>query len=202
MDRMSSTNSTRRELKFFAFGVAAGAIAVAIAAASPSTMRSPALGSGRVMPEAAPPRRLTASGRFHPAGLVSRPDKQAAIERAVPLRRPLAADSRWRGLWRKVRMRVTAYCPCEKCCGKFADGVTASGKPVTANGGCFVAAPPEFPLASLVRVPGYAGGRAVEVLDRGGAIKDNRLDVYFATHAQALRWGVRWLDVQVKGAEQ
>jgi hypothetical protein len=31
--------------------------------------------------------------------------------------------------WQTVRMRVTAYCPCEKCCGEYADGITACGRP-------------------------------------------------------------------------
>ena len=28
---------------------------------------------------------------------------------------------------RTVRMLVTAYCPCKKCCGMFSDNMTASG---------------------------------------------------------------------------
>ena len=43
--------------------------------------------------------------------------------------------------WQIVRMRVTGYCACSKCCGKWSDGITASGRPVTANRGRFVAAP-------------------------------------------------------------
>src|SRR4051794_33111968 len=34
-----------------------------------------------------------------------------------------------------MRMEVTAYCPCVKCCGPKAQGVTASGKLITHNGG-------------------------------------------------------------------
>jgi len=96
-------------------------------------------------------------------------------------------------------MRVTAYCPCVKCCGRWADGITASGKPVTANGGRFVAADRSLPFGTLVRVPGYADGEPVPVLDRGGAIRNDRLDVFFPSHDEALEWGVRWLDVQIGG---
>ncbi|MHC4720522.1 MAG: 3D domain-containing protein, partial [Planctomycetota bacterium] len=39
--------------------------------------------------------------------------------------------------------------------------------------------------------------RPVKVLDRGGAIKGNRLDVFFHSHQQALNWGVRYIDVKV-----
>lgn len=92
------------------------------------------------------------------------------------------------------RMRVTAYCPCEKCCGKFSDGITASGKAVTYNGGKFVAAPPSFPFGTVMDIPGY--GR-VEVMDRGGKIKGDRLDVFFPTHQEALNWGVQHLEVQI-----
>ena len=43
-------------------------------------------------------------------------------------------------------------------------------------------------------VPGYG---IVEVWDRGGAIKDGRLDVFFPTHREALEWGVKWLEVKM-----
>src|SRR4051812_7882571 len=33
------------------------------------------------------------------------------------------------------RMEVTAYCPCSICCGDAAQGITASGKLVSHNGG-------------------------------------------------------------------
>lgn len=92
---------------------------------------------------------------------------------------------------RVVRYRVTAYCPCAKCCGQHADGITASGKPAT---GLLVAADRSIPFGTMVQIPGYG---TAPVLDRGGAIKGARLDVLFATHAEALQWGVQWLDVTI-----
>jgi 3D (Asp-Asp-Asp) domain-containing protein len=86
-----------------------------------------------------------------------------------------------------VTYRVSAYCPCSRCCGKWADGITASGKPAV---GLCIAAPPEIPFGSLVTVPGYG---TAPVLDRGGAIRGLRMDVLFPTHEAALAWGVRYL---------
>jgi 3D (Asp-Asp-Asp) domain-containing protein len=80
---------------------------------------------------------------------------------------------------------VTAFCPCSRCCGKWADGVTASGH-VIQPGDKFCAADPSIPFGTMLDIPGYG---IVPVLDRGGAIKGNKLDVYFDTHARALRWG-------------
>lgn len=97
-----------------------------------------------------------------------------------------------------VTWRVTAYCPCEVCCGKWADGITASGH-VIKPGDKFVAAPPEIPFGTMLTIPGY--GR-VPVLDRGGSIKGRRLDVFFddcngvSGHQRALNWGVRQLEVK------
>jgi 3D (Asp-Asp-Asp) domain-containing protein len=88
-------------------------------------------------------------------------------------------------------MEVTAYCPCKKCCGPEAAGITASGRLVSHNGGQFVAADARVPFHTRLIIPGYAGGQAVPVLDRGGAIKGTHLDVFFPTHEQALQWGRR-----------
>lgn len=99
---------------------------------------------------------------------------------------------------RKMRMLVTAYCPCRKCCGRFADGKTASGKSVYTNGSMFVAADTKVvPMGMMLSVPGYHAGLPVPVLDRGRVIKGNRLDVFFMSHQRAARWGARWLDVTV-----
>jgi 3D (Asp-Asp-Asp) domain-containing protein len=46
-------------------------------------------------------------------------------------------------------------------------------------------------------ISGYNDGQPVKVLDRGGAIRGDRLDVFFASHQEALEWGVRYLDVKV-----
>ena len=95
-------------------------------------------------------------------------------------------------------MVVTAYCPCEKCCGKHARGVTASGKPVTYNGGRFVAADTgRLPFGSMIAIPNYHGGEVVEVIDRGGAIKGDKIDVFFPSHEAARQWGRQRLPVQI-----
>ena len=110
-----------------------------------------------------------------------------------------------------VLFRVTAYCPCAKCCGTCSPGITASG---TRADHPLVAAPRRFPFGTAMRIPGYAGGQWVRVEDRGGVIRGNRLDVLFAppwhlrhnkkalekAHNDALAWGVRWLRVKVKRA--
>jgi 3D (Asp-Asp-Asp) domain-containing protein len=97
-----------------------------------------------------------------------------------------------------VRMWVTAYSPDERSCGSSADGITASGYSVLTNGGALVAADPRvLPLGSLVCVPGYDDGGVVPVLDTGGAIKGNRLDVLYPTHELAVQWGVQELDVEI-----
>jgi 3D (Asp-Asp-Asp) domain-containing protein len=110
---------------------------------------------------------------------------------AAPARRPVAPaySVRW--------MEVTAYCACKKCCGPRAQGITASGRPVSFNGGRFVAADRDLSFNTRLRIPGYADGQAVPVLDRGGAIKGDKLDVYFPTHAEARQWGRRFIPVTV-----
>jgi len=92
----------------------------------------------------------------------------------------------------EVEMNVSAYCPCSKCCGNFADGITASGAIAT---GKLIAAPPCYPFGTIMDVPGY--GEAV-VEDRGGAIQGDKIDLLFPTHQEALNWGRQYLTVRVE----
>lgn len=90
-----------------------------------------------------------------------------------------------------IRFEVTAYCPCKQCCGPRACGITASGAPAV---GRIVAADRRVPFGTRIRIPGYG---LATVRDRGGAIRGNRLDVLFPTHAQARAWGRRFLNCEV-----
>ena len=92
--------------------------------------------------------------------------------------------------------RITAYCPNSCCCGKWADGQTASGHWIR-PGDKFIAAPKNVPFNTEFIVPGYNNGRPVKVLDRGGVIKGNRLDVFFETHREAKEWGNKRLIVKM-----
>jgi 3D (Asp-Asp-Asp) domain-containing protein len=99
--------------------------------------------------------------------------------------------------WRIVRMKVTGYCPCSKCCGEYADGITANGHKIQ-PGDTFVAADKRYSFGTEMVIEGYNDGKPVKVLDRGGAIKGNKLDAFFHTHQEALEWGVRYIDVKVR----
>lgn len=87
--------------------------------------------------------------------------------------------------------RITAYCPCSKCCGSYANGITASGK--TARAGHTIAAPSNFAFGTKVLINGHE----YVVEDRGGAIKGNRIDLFVNTHSEAMAWGVKYLPIQI-----
>lgn len=86
--------------------------------------------------------------------------------------------------------KITAYCPCSKCCGKT-NGRTASG--TTATAGRTVAASSKFAFGTKLNI----GGHVYTVEDRGGAINGNKIDIFVNSHAEALQWGVRYLNVSV-----
>ena len=100
--------------------------------------------------------------------------------------------------------KLTAYCSCEKCCGKW-----AKNRPVDENGNAIVlgstgevlkagrsiAVDPEvIPYGSEVTINGHA----YKAQDCGGAIKGNRIDVYFDNHQDALEFGVQYAEVFVE----
>ena len=97
---------------------------------------------------------------------------------------PALARAEWRELG---TYRITAYCPCAHCCGK-SDGITADGTHAQTSPDRIAAAPKEIPFGTRLNVEGVGD---VIVHDRGGAIRGNRLELFFSTHSEALQWGVQ-----------
>ena len=112
-------------------------------------------------------------------------DKIVQVQKNVTSR---ASTTRGDGTTRIFK--VTAYCACMKCCGKT-NGITASGTHATA--GRTIATSTQFSFGTKLSINGVT----YTVEDRGGAIQGDRIDVYFDTHEQALKWGIKYLPVQV-----
>ena len=88
---------------------------------------------------------------------------------------------------------VTAYCACTKCCGVMGGtGITASGK--QARQGVTVAASRKIPMGTRLRIEGV-GVRVVQ--DRLAPRYDDRVDVFFTRHEDAVRFGKKALAVRV-----
>lgn len=78
--------------------------------------------------------------------------------------------------------RISAYCPCEKCCLK-SDGITASGTQATAGR---TAAMNGVPFGTKIVIDGHE----YTVEDRGGGLGSKIIDIYFDTHEEALNSGL------------
>ena len=100
--------------------------------------------------------------------------------------------------------KLTAYCSCEICCNKW-----ALNRPIDENGneivygsigerlseGYSIAVDPTvIPYSTEVVINGYT----YKAQDCGGAIKGNRIDVYFEDHQAALNFGVQYAEVFIK----
>jgi 3D (Asp-Asp-Asp) domain-containing protein len=86
---------------------------------------------------------------------------------------------------------ATAYCSCVNCCGK-SDGITASGVKARANHTIAVDRS-VIPLGTEVIID----GSTYVAEDTGGAIKGNRIDIYFDSHSDALAFGRRTIEIEV-----
>lgn len=96
-----------------------------------------------------------------------------------------------------VKLNTSAYCACEICCGKT-DGITASGR--KAKPWHTVAAGRKYPIGTIVYFPALANmpnNGWFEVEDRGGAISDEKLDIYFESHEEALKYGRKTLEAYI-----
>lgn len=91
---------------------------------------------------------------------------------------------------KEVQLEATAYCHCVKCTGTTYEAPTASGTVAKENH--TVAMAKDIPFGTKVII----NGESYVVEDRGGAIKDNRIDIFFESHQKALEFGRQ--DVEAK----
>jgi len=96
-----------------------------------------------------------------------------------------------------VNLNTSAYCACMRCCGKT-NGITSSG--AIAKEWYTIAAGKGYPIGTVIYIPALAnkpnGGWFV-VEDRGGAISNNKIDIYMGSHSAALIYGRRTLECYV-----
>lgn len=92
----------------------------------------------------------------------------------------------------------SAYCPAKCCCGKFADGLTATmEKPVE---GLTVATPYKSQLGrfAVVNIPGVWTNKVVKLNDKmPDKWQGKRYDVFVGDHRRALIWGLKRGTLQI-----
>lgn len=101
--------------------------------------------------------------------------------------------------WKTIRAKITAYCPCRRCCGRFSDGRTSTGRNAWREDGCGID-PQVIPYGTLIKIPG-AGIRRAD--DTGPAMRRSarrgiyHIDVRYKDHWTARKWGKRWRNVDL-----
>ena len=93
---------------------------------------------------------------------------------------------------KEIYVTSTAYtASCNGCSGTTATGVNLHANP---NAKVIAVDPRVIPLGSKVYVDGY--GYAI-ASDTGGAIKGNKIDVFFPSKSDAYRWGRKTVKIKV-----
>jgi 3D (Asp-Asp-Asp) domain-containing protein len=91
-----------------------------------------------------------------------------------------------------VMVELTAYCPCSKCCG-WNTGITKSGT-IATEGRTVAADVNLYPFGTQVEIDGIV----YTVEDTGGAIRGNRMDIFYNSHSDALKFGRQTKTVIIK----
>ena len=103
--------------------------------------------------------------------------------------------------------RVTAYCSCEQCCGKW-----ASNRPLDSNGLPIVyGASGDVLIEEVSCASPLPFNTEIDLLGHGTVVVHDRtadwivekhggniIDLYFSDHQKALEWGVRYMEGVIK----
>ena len=90
-----------------------------------------------------------------------------------------------------ITATITAYCACKLCCGPNAKGINANNtRPIPNHS---IAASRKIQLGSKVIIAGHT----YTVDDRLARKYDSRFDIFFATHKDALQFGIKTQTVTI-----
>ncbi len=99
-----------------------------------------------------------------------------------------------------IKATVTAYCPCWRCCGKFANGLTSTRTSAWHKG--IASDPTIIPYGTKIFIPGYG---VAKVDDTGIAMRNSwrhhgiiHLDIRFKYHWQARQWGSKLMTLKIQ----
>lgn len=92
---------------------------------------------------------------------------------------------------RKVKCKLTAYCPCRQCSGGYGRH-TATG--VRAKSGRTVAVDPRvIKYGTKIKI----GTHTYRAEDCGGGVKGNHIDIFFDTHSEVDKFGRKYRKVVI-----
>lgn len=86
---------------------------------------------------------------------------------------------------------ITAYCTCRICCGVYSGHNRTSSGTIPTTNRTLAVDTSVIPFGTRLVI----NGQVYVAEDRGGAIKGKRIDMFFYTHQEALRWGKRTMEV-------
>ena len=121
--------------------------------------------------------------------IIEQPSSPEPTSTPVPTSTPKVTHSPELG---KIRCKITAYCieNYPHICNNGDSSTTATGTKPT-PGRTVAVDPRVIPYFSNVIIDGHT----YIAEDCGGAVKGNRVDIVFATHQEALDFGVQYADV-------
>lgn len=154
-------------------------------ASTPSTNNTTSTES---KPEATVPSTSnTASTESKPEATVPSTNNTTSTESKPEANAPSTSNTA-----KEIIVEASAYtASCEGCSGITATGINLKANP---NAKVISVDPTVIPLGSKVYVEGY--GEAIAG-DTGGAIKGNRIDVFFPSQQDAINFGVKQLKVTI-----
>lgn len=86
--------------------------------------------------------------------------------------------------------KITYYCNCEKCCGKWAGGPTASGE-MPIEGVTIAVDTDIIKLGATILIDNHE----YIAQDTGSAIQGNIIDIYLSSHEDCIQRGVNYKEV-------